>query len=114
MTATSVVDPSKFGTAVLTLLAGSTGGAMGDVTNLIAEALCRQPHAAPVVDAGADQYVYCTGNCAASATLMGRATEFALQPGASLTYGWSLVSGPAPVTFSAAAAASTGFVFTRK
>ena len=113
VTATSVGDVSKASNALLTLVPGTTGGAMGDVLNLIAEALCRQPHAAPVVEAGADQFVYCTGNCAASATLTGRAAEFALQPGATLAYGWSLLSGPAPVTFAAATSASSGVTFTQ-
>ncbi|HZT78163.1 MAG TPA: malectin domain-containing carbohydrate-binding protein [Vicinamibacterales bacterium] len=53
----------------------------------------------PVVSAGTDQSIMLPAN---SVTLTGTATDDGLpSPPAALTYGWSLVSGPGAVTFSA-------------
>ena len=109
VTATSAGDPTKSGSALVTLLPGITGGTAGDAAKLIAASLCRR------VSAGGDQYVQlsCNGSqCTASASLQGSALTYTLEPGFSLTYGWSLVSGPAPVQFSNAASAATSVTVT--
>jgi len=112
--ATSVADPTKSGAATITLLPGVTGGPMGTVVNILAEALCRQTHAAPTVDAGPDQNIAlsCSGSqCSAGTTVTGAALNYNLEPGFSLTYGWNLLSGPAPVQFASAGSASTAASF---
>ena len=51
-------------------------------------------------------------SCSATANVAGAAVSYTLAPGASLTYGWNLYDGPAPVTFSTPAATSTNVTFT--
>ena len=112
--ATSVADPTKSGYATVTLLPGVTGGPMTQVINLLADAICRQAHIAPTVDAGLDQYttLSCPSTCSAQATVTGSALSYNLQPGFSLTYGWNLLTGPAPVTFATPTSPTTSATFT--
>ena len=62
---------------------------------------------APVVNAGPDQTV----TLLAGASLNGTATDDGL-PSGTLTIQWSMVSGPAPVLFSAPQSATTNATFT--
>ncbi|HUP76711.1 MAG TPA: hypothetical protein VM282_26990, partial [Acidimicrobiales bacterium] len=66
------------------------------------------PNQAPVVDAGADQFVVLPD----AAVLSGSVTDDGLPAGGTLTQAWSVVSGPGPVTFGDATAASTTATFT--
>ena len=116
ITATSVTDPTKSGSATLTLEPGqgtstvSTG--FGAALDLVAQALCRSPHNAPAVSAGVDQSVDLSTSNSASVTLSGAATNYSLEPGQSLSYVWSLATGPAPVQIATPNAASTQVNFT--
>ena len=130
LTATSLADPASSVTATITLEPGSGAAVqstpIGAVLSLIADSLCRRPHAAPVVTMtfippfglpGQDQYITLNcpsgpSSCAASTTVSGIASSYTLAPGDSLTYGWSLFDGPAPVQFSAPTATSTSVAFT--
>jgi len=102
--ATSQASPAKYGSAMVTLLPG-TGDGLTQEMNLIVKALCRDPHAAPVVSTGPDQLAYITGYYygvnpppnSAIATLVGSVLSYTLNPGNSLTYGWSVISGPGAV-----------------
>ncbi len=104
VTATSVADSTKSGSATVTLLPGVTGGAGGTDISLIAASLCRHPHVGPTVSAGGDQdpFISCSGSSCTpvSVNVQGAALTYTLVPGFALTYSWSLVSGPAPVQFS--------------
>jgi len=112
--ATSVADSTKSATAVVTLIPGQgvsvSGGSFTYVLDLIAQAMCRKPHVAPVVEAGADQLTYISGT-AAAATVTGTVDDYSLEPGGSLSYSWSFASGPATPTFATATAASTQVTF---
>ncbi len=119
VTATSETNPAVSDSAILTLAPGLgttvSGGTFQAILDLIADALCRRPHTDPVVNAGAIQYtsqVCVSGACGATATLTGAVSNYVLEPGASLSYTWSLSQGPAPVQFAAANAASTLATFT--
>jgi hypothetical protein len=85
---------------------------MGTVVNIIAEALCRQTHTAPTVDAGPDQYTTLNAASSAGATVTGTALTYNLAPGFSLTYGRNLLTGPAPVVLASATSPSTAATFT--
>ena len=130
VTATSQADPTKSVSATINLAPGQGAAVasttIGNVLSLVATALCRRPHPAPVVDittvpsfstAGQPQYIglSCPNgptSCSATANVAGAAVSYTLAPGASLTYGWNLYDGPAPVTFSTPAATSTNVTFT--
>ena len=120
LTATSLADPTKSASAAITLTPNQgvqpSGGTFAPILTLIAQALCRRPHVAPIVNAGADQFtsLVCpsSGPCGASATLSGSAASYALLPGNSLTYVWSLQTGPAAVQFATATATTTQVSFT--
>src|SRR5262249_993483 len=63
---------------------------------------------APVVNAGADQTL---ASPTMAATLAGSATDDGLPTGSTLSYAWSLASGPAAVTAGNASAATTTVAF---
>jgi RHS repeat-associated protein len=119
ITATSQANPAKSGSATVTLLPGTNDG-LTQAISIIVKSLCRDPHAAPVVSAGADQLAYITGYYygvnpppnSAIATLTGTVLSYTLNPGDLLTYAWSVVSGPGTVQFSAPTAQSTVATFT--
>ncbi len=114
--ATSVADPTKSGAAAVTLMPGQgitvSGGSFTYALNLIAQSVCRRPHVAPVVNAGPDQSTYMSGS-AATATVTGTVIDYSLKPGYSLSYTWSLASGPAAAQFGNAHAISTPITFSR-
>ena len=130
VTAISQADPTKSVSATINLAPGQGAAVasttIGNVLSLVATALCRRPHPAPVVDIttvpsfsteGQPQYIglSCPNgptSCTATANVAGAAVSYTLAPGASLTYGWNLYDGPAPVTFSTPAATSTNVTFT--
>jgi len=75
----------------------------------IVEVLPAADNRAPVVIAGSDQTITLPVN---SVTLTGTATDDGLpSPPGALTYGWSSVSGPGAVTFSAPLALTTSATF---
>jgi len=119
ITATSQADPTKSASSTIALTPGQgnpvTSGAFNYTLGLVAKALCRSPHVPCVVDAGPDQYVALscpTGQpCSASATVKGAATNFTLLPGKTLTYAWSLNTGPAAVAFANPSGTSTQVTF---
>ena len=53
-----------------------------------------RPNAAPIVDAGSDQTIFLPGSGEGIATLNGSASDDALPLGGTLTFEWTLVSGP--------------------
>src|SRR5437016_3352924 len=56
--------------------------------------------------------VSCAGSqCSAVTTVTGAALNYNLEPGFSLTYGWNLLTGPAPVVFATATSPSTAATF---
>ena len=69
------------------------------------------PNASPVVNAGADETAT-MGASAAQVQLDGTASDDGLPPGSSLAVTWSLVSGPAAVSFSSSDTPSTQATFT--
>lgn len=115
VTATSQVDGTKAGSIVVTLSPGqgvqTSQGIFGLGLDLVAQALCRRPHVAPVADAGPDQFTNLSSSGTASVALEGVATNFFLNPGKSLAYTWSKTSGPGTVTFSNANAGVTQATF---
>src|SRR5262249_14573371 len=110
VTATSHADSTKSASAIVTLLPGVTGGAVGHTVSLIADALCRHPHVAPTVTAGPDLFgrLTCNGaQCSASTTATGVVSSYYLTPGLPLSYAWNVISGPAPVQFGSQTSPST-------
>ena len=81
--------------------------AAGNTTTSAAVTMTVANNQAPVVNAGPDQTV----TLLAGASLNGTATDDGL-PSGTLTIQWSMVSGPAPVLFSAPQSTTTNATFT--
>ncbi len=118
VTATSQANLAKSGKATVSLVPGTSDG-LNQALTIIARALCLVPHVAPVISAGADQLAYINGYNGvnpppntAIASLVGTVNSYTLNPGDSLSYSWTLVTGPASVQFSAPTATSTQATFT--
>src|SRR5579864_5405775 len=94
------------GTYFLALTASDSALTSSDIVRIVVTAAV---NLAPSVSAGPDQTITFP---VSSVTLNGSASDDGLPLGATLTYAWSELSGPAPVTFSNPAAAATQAGFT--
>jgi YD repeat-containing protein len=97
---------SVAGTYFLALTASDSELTSSDVVKIVVTAAV---NLAPVVNAGADQTITFPVN---TVTLNGSATDDGLPLGATLSFTWSELSGPAPVNFSNPTAAVTQAGFT--
>jgi RHS repeat-associated protein len=89
------------GVAKVHLIPGTSGGAFDSAFNLISESLCRRPAEPPTISAKAQNPTPekpCP-TCSVTTKLSGEVRNFVLRPGASLSYNWSVVSGPGVVSF---------------